>query len=113
MADALQEANNIYRTRILVDQATMELSREAMELRCIDRLRLDDQSPICAYELLARKGELDAQTAHLRDLFQEGLEAYWQQDWEGARGRFTACLDIRDDDGPAQVFLGRHIKTDN
>src|SRR5258706_16460154 len=77
-------------------------------MREIDSVLVVGKSePQRIFELMGRKGELDATRQALRAHFGAALEAYRHQDWTGARAEFDACLELVPDDGPAQVFHDR------
>jgi adenylate cyclase len=59
------------------------------------------------FELLARKGELAPTAQQLRDRFEAGLEYYRNRQWTEAEACFTACLQLRPEDPPSQLFLSR------
>lgn len=52
-------------------------------------------------------GQLSQAQIELRGLFSEGLDAYRRQDWDLAERRFRECVRVREDDGPARLFLER------
>ena len=108
VAEQLEETNKIYGTRILMTEDTRQLAAEAIETRQIDWVRMQgEESPVRLFELLSRKGELEANMAEMRDIFEEGLRAYRDQDWDQAQARFETCVRIKPDDGPARVFVER------
>jgi len=108
VAEALEGASKIYGTRILLTETTKTLAADAIETRQIDRLQMAGSSqPVEIFELLSRKGELEPDTAQRRDLFEEGLRLYREQDWASAETRFENCLKVKDDDGAAGVYLTR------
>jgi adenylate cyclase len=59
------------------------------------------------YEIMARKGELTAAQAELRDRFAEGLAAYRARRWDQARRAFEAALKAVPGDGPSLTFIKR------
>jgi adenylate cyclase len=40
--------------------------------------------PVVVYELVAKKGEIDNQVKELLDLFNEGVELYYERKWQKA-----------------------------
>src|SRR6185295_18678095 len=89
-------------------EATIAGAVGAIEVREIDRLvTLGQTQPQAVYEIMARKGELTAAQAELRDRYAEGLAAYREQRWDEAWRAFEAALKIAPDDGPSLTFMKR------
>ncbi len=108
VAEELESASKIYGTRILITETTKNLAAGAIETRQIDRLRLTGSSqPVQVFELLSRKGELEPDTAEMRDSFEEALRLYWQQEWEPAQTRFETCLKLKNHDKATALYLNR------
>jgi adenylate cyclase len=108
IAEQLESANKIYGTNILLMEETKVLAGDAIETRGIDLLDLSDKDePVKVYELLGYRGELDPTLIELRDRFEAGLREYRQQNWEQAQSHFKACLSLKADDGPSEVYLRR------
>ncbi|MEA2900048.1 MAG: hypothetical protein QOJ84_5663 [Bradyrhizobium sp.] len=108
LASRLEGANKEYGGRILVSEATIAGAAGAIEAREIDRVvTLGQTRPQPVYEIMARKGELTAAQAELRDRFAEGLAAYRPQRWDEARRAFDAALKTVPEDGPSLTFIKR------
>jgi adenylate cyclase len=108
LASRLEGANKEYGGRILVSEATIAGAAGAIEAREIDRLvTLGQTRPQAVYEIMARKGELTAAQAELRDRFAEGLAAYRARRWDEARRAFEAALKAVPGDGPSLTFIKR------
>ncbi|NER25256.1 MAG: HAMP domain-containing protein [Symploca sp. SIO1C2] len=108
IAEDLESANKKYGTNILLTEETKVLAADAIETREIDLLSLSDQDePVRVYELLGYGGELNPTLAQLRDRFEAGLKEYRQQNWEQAQSHFKACLSLKADDKPSEVYLKR------
>ncbi len=107
-ASRLKGAGKQYGIQIALLDATRNLAGEAIETREIDRVRVvGKEEPVYIYELLGRQGEIDRETLHWRDTFENGLAAYRQQDWEGAQQYFTACKQLEPYDRPTSLYLDR------
>jgi adenylate cyclase len=107
-ASRLEGASKAYGTRFLVDETTMTQAGDAIETREIDAILVVGKTePHRIFEVLGRKGEIDAARIALGHQFAAGLAAYRGQDWPAASAAFTACLSIAPDDRPAHVFLER------
>jgi adenylate cyclase len=108
LASRLEGANKAYGGRILVSEATIASAAGAVEAREIDRVvTLGQTHPETIYEIMARKGELTAAQAELRDGFAEGLAAYRAQRWDEARRAFEVALKAVPGDGPSLTFIRR------
>ncbi|MGD1906181.1 MAG: adenylate/guanylate cyclase domain-containing protein [Leptolyngbyaceae cyanobacterium] len=105
-AEALEEANRIYGTTILLTATTRELAGDDFITREVTELALADQ-PTPVYELLGTIGTLGEQGQTLCDQFEQGLVAFRAQDWAQARDRFQSCLELQPEDGPSQYYLAQ------
>lgn len=108
LASRLEGVNKAYGCRCLISEATAALSRDAFELREIDRLIVLGQSqPQTVFEILGRKGELDADQLLLRNAYAEGLAAYRAQRWDEACTAFARVSEAVPGDGPSMTFIER------
>ena len=108
LASRLEGVSKTYGTRLLVDEATMAQAGDAIETREIDSILVVGKTEAHRiFEVLGRKGEIDAARGALRERFAAGLAAYRAQDWTEAATEFRACLAVVPGDGPALVFLER------
>jgi adenylate cyclase len=108
LASRLEGASKLYGTRILVGPHTMEMAGDAFEFREIDKvLVLGKREPQRIFELLGRRGEVDASILELAGLFSEGLAAYRRCDWSDAEAIFKRCQESAPEDGPTRTFLER------
>ena len=108
VASRLEGASKAYGTRILANEATAARTAGAIEVREIDSILVVGKTePERIYEVLGRKGHVDATRLALRGRFAAGLAAYRRQAWPDAEAAFTAALEIEPADGPSRVFLER------
>lgn len=108
LAARLEGANKEYGTCIMLTDATYQAAKQDIEVRELDLLRVvGKKEPVGVYELLSRKGELDAAKAKVVTLFHEGLERYRTQHWDDAISAFEQVLSIDPMDGPAKTYLER------
>jgi len=108
IASRLEGANKFYGTSILVDATTQARVRNVIETREIDLLAVTGKDePVHIFELLAVKGELDADRIAMRDAFEAGLARYRAQDWDRAESLFGEAQRIAPDDRPSGTFLDR------
>ena len=108
LASRLEQANKFYGTRILVSEATRNLAGDTLAFREIDSLRVAGKlEPVRVFELVGNTDDLSEASRHLIHTFEQGLECYRRQDWEGAEAAFRECLDIVPADGPSRTMLAR------
>ncbi len=108
LASRLEGANRIYGTTVLVTETTLERAGDAVEARRIDRLSVKGRDrPVIVYELLGRSGEVEPEALRRRDQFEEGLERYWQRQWDEALGTFEDLLEVTPEDPPVRLFRDR------
>ena len=108
LASRLEGVNKVYGTRILIDEPTYALAKDAIEAREIDLVVAAGKSePMRVYQLMAEKGGLDDRQRRLWDLFAQGLAAYRAARWAEAGDRFAQCLALDPSDGPSKAFAKR------
>ncbi len=108
LASRLEGASKFYDTLILIGQRTAELAKTDIEVREIDLLRVKGkQEPVVVYELLARKGQLDAHKRQVVEVYLEGLAAYKTRNFSTACARFSEAVHLDPSDGPSRVYLDR------
>ena len=104
----LEGANKEYGSSILISEDTWNMAADAIEVRELDYIRVVGKNePVRIFELLGRKGGLDAAMQELRNVFAQGLQHYRQHEWEPAEAAFEACLKLKPDDAPSKTLLSR------
>jgi len=107
LGSRLEGLNNVYGTRIIAPKFTYEDVKTKFIFRQLDSVKvMRSEIPIKIYELMAH---VDA-APHLREvanLFENGLNAYFAQDWDKAEMNFRRTLEVLPTDGPANLFLER------
>ena len=108
VASRLEGANKEYGSHILISEDTWNMAQDAVEVRELDYIRVVGKSePVRVFELLGRKGQLDATMQELQGRFAQGLQHYRQSDWAQAETAFEACLTLKPDDAPSKALLSR------
>lgn len=108
LASRLEGANKIYGTTILISETTARQAATQVELREIDLITVKGRAaPVRIYEVLGVKGQVSPEVLQARDLFDQGLALYRQQQWNQAQALFQQLLALRSEDGPTRVFLAR------
>ena len=108
LGSRLESAGKQYGVRVLLSEETYRQAADAIEVRELDSIRVTGKTvPARVYELLERRGGLDATRASLRDRYQEGLAHYRAQQWDAAEQAFARCLAIDPTDVPSRLFAER------
>ncbi len=105
LASRLEGTNKDYRSRIIISQATLELSGGQLAVRQLGAVRVKGKSePVRIYELLDDK-PAEGELAEVIRLFDAGVDAFRSQRWQAAREAFRAVLARRPTDGPSHAYL--------
>ena len=98
-------------TMITGETKTMaEKHKDDIAFRFLDKIVVNGRTlPAEVYELVGFKAELPARTKECLEVFQQGIERYLAQDWDGAKALFerSAKLEIHQDDNPSLVLIKR------
>jgi len=106
LAEQLESASKVYGTHILMTEETKNQA-EGFECRQIDTLlNAENGQPVRIYELLAEEGDLDLEVKKVYDVFEQGLKAYRNQQWDLSVTHFEHCVE-QQNDAPSKVFLER------
>ncbi|MBT4141121.1 MAG: HAMP domain-containing protein [Candidatus Latescibacteria bacterium] len=106
LAEQLESASKVYGTQILITEETKNLA-EGFEVRELDTLLNEETGrPVRIYELLAEEGDLDVGVKGMCKVFEQGLHAYRNQQWDLAHTHFEHCVE-QQNDAPSKVFLER------
>ena len=105
IAARLEAQNKLYGSGILVGPETFELQKHNFVFRQLDEVRVRGRNEaIAVYELLARRGEHEPDAAWLRS-FDDGLRAYFAQEWDEALAHFTAARTADSNDATAAYYI--------
>ncbi|MFA4906621.1 MAG: adenylate/guanylate cyclase domain-containing protein [Candidatus Margulisiibacteriota bacterium] len=109
LASRLEGVNKLYRTKIMVSQATCEAVADKFWFRPLGIVAVKGKREGTAiYELAGRKeeGPPDAAAQLCRE-FARGFEAYLARDWDGALEIFGNLWEKFPADAPTELFLSR------
>lgn len=111
LAARLEGVNKQYGTWILASEPTFLEAGGEFVGRKLDRVRVVGiKEAVRLYELIDEKNELDPDVGEALEIFEEGLEAFEQRDYDTAQKLFSQVLMIKPEDGPAQFYLSRCSK---
>ncbi len=110
LASRLEGMTKQYRSRIVISEGTYRQVADHFVCRQLDRIRVKGKNqPVDVYELM----DLAAERSNYESLitrFQSAMDAYHDQNWREAAGRFGELLASFPDDGPTQIFLQRALE---
>jgi RNA polymerase sigma factor (sigma-70 family) len=108
IASRLESVNARLGTSILIGDATYQQAQEAIEARAVGQFKLPlSPDPIMAYEVLARKGDLEPRKAQVNARYLEGFAHYQARRWEQALPRFRDALQLDPSDGLSKYYQER------
>jgi adenylate cyclase len=107
LGSRLEGLNKEYGTHIIVPKFTYEDIKDEFILRQLDHIKVKGKKiPIKIYELMADKSGGD-KLREAAGLFETGLAAYRERDWDKAESFFGKTLEVLPEDKPSKVFLAR------
>lgn len=109
IASRLEGANRVYRTGIMVSEATYDRVKHKIVGRELDLIAVKGRrEPLRTFELLqSPDGALDPGLERFLALYQAALRSYRRRDWDGAIATFRAAFELRPYDYPTQLHLER------
>ncbi|MBW2493008.1 MAG: adenylate/guanylate cyclase domain-containing protein [Deltaproteobacteria bacterium] len=104
----LEGVNKIYKTKIIISNATFELIKNEFICRELDFLRVKGKkTPTRIYELIAHRNLADKDAYQWIEKYHTALNAYRQGNWENAGTLFEALATEIDNDPPSLVMAER------
>jgi len=108
LAARLESQCKAYGIYIMIGEETEKEARDFIETRFMDNLVVKGKTkPAQVFELLGRKGRLDGNWKEILDIWKQGMDAYRGQQFDLAVRYFSNVLQLRPDDKPSKVFIGR------
>lgn len=108
LAARLEGANKFYGTETMISEFTLAQVRDHVEVRELDLIRVvGRRMPVRVYELMGRRGQLEADLVELRAAHDAALAAYHARDFDAALAQFSGILERWPDDGPAAAYQAR------
>lgn len=110
LGSRLEGANKLYGSRILLAETTAALVKNRFVLRELDFLQVKGKhKPLAVYELLA-EGQADDGTQRRIELYEQALNRYREQEWDGAEALLKDLHNRFPDDEPAAMLMKRIAK---
>jgi adenylate cyclase len=104
----LEGVNKIYKTKIIISNATFRLIKDEFICRELDFLTVKGKkTPTRIYELIAYRDHGDNDRYQWIEKYHEALDIYRQGNWENAGKLFEALAQKRDNDPPSLVMAER------
>ncbi len=114
LASRLEGLNKIYDTQVILSEFTAASLDSRFLTRKLDIVRVKGKKePVTIYELLDYKDRSDDRTRELVKIFEEGLTAYRNRQWETACEAFKKALETDSQDTPSRLFLEKANRLKN
>jgi adenylate cyclase len=108
LAARLEGANKFYGTYTMISGMTYDQVADDVEARELDLIRVvGKREAVRVYELLDRRGELDATRADLVARYDAALTLFKERRFEEALAGFRHALELVPDDGPSLTYVER------
>ena len=109
LASRLEGVNKVYKTSIIISEATFKKVSQHVWCRKLDFIRVKGKShPVQIYEVIARKTqELDNNQKACYQYFLKGLKKYREHQFIDAQIYFEKALSVNSNDGPSKEFIRR------
>ncbi len=108
LTSRLEGANKQYGTDIIISEDVWRQVADHFESRRLDTIIVKGRTTeIGIYELLGRKGEVDADLLAARTHYEDALALYAHMDWDDAIEACKKALEIRKDDRAARMLATR------
>lgn len=107
-AARLEGVNKIYGIYTLIGDTTRNAAGDAIVTREVDAINVIGKLiPITVYEVLGYSGQTNPARAQAAAIYEQGLAAYRNRDWNQAIIHFNQALAVVPDDGPSRTMIAR------
>jgi adenylate cyclase len=104
----LQQAARLYRSPIIISRETNAAVKEQFLTRELDVIKVHGTDrTTTVFELVGPRGDVPDQNRMMVEIFERGLKAFRERDWDRAEKRFQDADKITGDDGPSRLYLRR------
>jgi adenylate cyclase len=108
LSSRLEGVNKIYKTKIIISDATFNLIKNEFICRELDFLKVKGKTtPTRIYELIAYRESADNNSYQWIEKYHNALDVYRRGNWENASALFKALADERHGDPPSLVMAER------
>ncbi len=107
-AARLEGVNKQYGIYTLISETTRKAAGNEITVREVDRIKVvGRKKPVTVFELMGYNEHIDKSIQEAIAKYQQGLQAYRDQNWNQAIKLFQAVQAIFPDDGPSKTILTR------
>jgi adenylate cyclase len=107
LTSRLEDLNKTYETTIIISENTYDRVKGDIACRELDLVRVRGKTiPVKIYEMIGKKGD-HPDEEEAAALFERGLTAVRQRQWEEALAVFEEMKKIHPDDAPTALYLER------
>ncbi len=107
-AARLEGVNKQYGIYTLISETTRKAAGNNITAREVDRIKVvGRKKPVTIFELIGYNENIDTSIKAAIAKYQQGLQAYRDQNWNQAIKLFKAVQNISPDDGPSKTMLAR------
>ncbi|MBF0424353.1 MAG: hypothetical protein HQL66_00835 [Magnetococcales bacterium] len=108
LASRLESLNKYYGTRIVIGESTQAQVDASMVTRFLDVVAVKGKSQgVRIYELVEERDRVTPEELQFVNRYNDGMRLYLDRQWQRAAGLFSACLEERPQDRPADMLLVR------
>lgn len=108
LASRLEGLNKYYKTNIIIDKVTYYDIADALLCRHLDRVYVKGKDEaVDIYELIGLRQKCKREQFELAELYDQALELLTIGEFEQAAELFEKCLEIKPDDYPSKLMIGR------
>ena len=112
LGSRLEGINKQYKTNIIVSEYTYELIKDTLLCRKLDAVKVKGKNePVVIYELIS-KHKHNTELLRISDLTEQGIQYYWDRNWDKSIVIFNKILEIKPNDYLSGIYIDRcnHFK---
>jgi len=111
VAAKLEPANKIYDTKIIISEFTHNKIGDTFVSREADIVRIGGRKDaIKIYELIGKKGALSQKDSYFLELYEKGLSAFRNKNWQDAIKYFEMAVVLNSNDSLSKLYIARSKK---
>lgn len=112
LGSRLEGINKQYKTNIIISEYTYELVKDSLLCRKLDAVKVKGKNePVVIYQLLS-KHKHNTELLKISDLTNQGIQYYWDRNWDKSIAIFNKILEIKANDYLSEKYIDRckHFK---